>query len=176
MHEHRAHETDEPSVARWAVELGLAAFIALVGAVIVNGSLEQGTGWGATGPESGYFPFCIGVLITLTAAAIGASAVKTKLRAARGMVPLEVFIHYPRLTRVLQVFVPTAIYIVSVRWLGLYLASGLFVAGFMMWHGGYRWKAAAVGVGAPLFFYFVLELWFNIELYKGPLLAWLLER
>jgi hypothetical protein len=50
------------------------------------------------------------------------------------------------------------------------------VAAFMMWHGGYRWKALWTGVGTSVFFYLILELWFKIDLFKGPLLIWLLDR
>ena len=39
------------------VEIGVAAFMVLLGVVTVVGSLKVGTGWGAEGPQSGFFPF-----------------------------------------------------------------------------------------------------------------------
>ncbi len=176
MEHHGAEGHGQAGVHRWAVELGMALFIALVGAVVVQGSLEQGVGWSVTGPESGYFPFYIGILIVASAVIIGASAIRTKVHAMRHAGTLEVFVRVTNLVRVLQVFLPTVAYVAAVYGLGLYIASALFVAGFMAWHGGYRVKALVVGAVTPVFFYLVLELWFSIELYKGPLLTWLLER
>jgi putative tricarboxylic transport membrane protein len=74
----------------------------------------------------------------------------------------------------LQVFVPMVAYIVTVPWLGLYLGSALFIAGFMWWHGGYRWRALPTGIAVCAVFYVLLEVWFQVDLYKGPVLDWLL--
>ncbi len=163
-------------VARWAVELGTGIFIAVVGVVFVYGSLKEGIGWQSTGPESGYFPFYIGVLIVLCGIYNAGAALVTAWREHRNRLGAEIFLEYAKFKPVLHVFVPMAIYIFSVRWLGLYISSAVFVAFFMVWHGKYRWQALWVGVGTPLFFYLVLELWFKIDLYKGPLLEWLMGR
>ena len=37
----------------------------LFGALIIKGALEFNVGWGDIGPEAGYFPFRIGILIVL---------------------------------------------------------------------------------------------------------------
>jgi hypothetical protein len=174
-HASTSHST-APGVSRWAVEFGTAAFVAVIGAVVLNGSLEQGIGWSSTGPESGYFPFYIGLLIIVSGTISAISALRSKFRLAHSHARGEIFLEYSKLKPVLQVFLPTAIYIVSIRWLGLYIASAVFVAAFMMWHGNYRWKALWTGIGTSAFFYLVLELWFKIDLFKGPLLAWLLDR
>lgn len=163
-------------VPRWVVEFGTAILVAIVGAVVLNGSLEQGVGWSSTGPESGYFPFYIGLLIIVSGAIIALSALRSRIRAVRSHTRGEIFLEYAKFKPVLQVFVPMTLYIVSIRWLGLYVASAVFVAAFMMWHGGYRWKALWTGVGTSVFFYLILELWFKIDLFKGPLLTWLLDR
>ena len=47
------------------VEMGVAAFLIVLGAVTVFGSLKVGIGWGAEGPQSGFFPFWVGLLIVL---------------------------------------------------------------------------------------------------------------
>jgi hypothetical protein len=158
------------------MELGVAAFVAAIGAVVLYGSLEQGTGWTDTGPQSGYFPFYIGLMIIAAAAINAFSALRVKIRAVRSNAPEEIFIEYAKLKLVMQVFIPTTLYVVSIRWLGLYISSAVFVAAFMLQHGKYRWQALPTGVGISVFFYLVLELWFKVELFKGPLLEWLLER
>ena len=165
-----------PGIPRWAVELGTAAAVAVIGAIVLNGSLEQGIGWSGTGPESGYFPFYIGLLIIISGAISALTALRTRYRRSHSPARGEIFLEYAKLKPVLQVFLPTALYVVSIRWLGLYIASSIFVAAFMMWHGNYRWKALWTGLATSAFFYLVLELWFKIDLYKGPLLEWLLDR
>lgn len=165
----------EPGIPRWAVEFGTGALVAVIGAIVLNGSLEQGIRWSGTGPESGYFPFYIGLLIVVSGVISALSALRSKLRPVRSDARGEIFLEYRKVKPVLQVFLPTALYVVSIRWLGLYIASTLFVAVFMMWHGNYRWKALWTGLGTSVFFYLVLELWFQIDLFKGPLLAWLLD-
>ena len=48
------------------VEVGVAAFMALLGIIAIVGSLKVGTGWGAEGPKSGFFPFWIGAIVVGT--------------------------------------------------------------------------------------------------------------
>ena len=48
------------------VEVGVAAFMVLLGAITIIGSLQVGIGWGAEGPKSGFFPFWIGLIIVAT--------------------------------------------------------------------------------------------------------------
>ena len=73
---------------------------------------------------------------------------------------------------VLAVLVPTSIYVGLVGFLGIYVASILFIAFFMRWLGKYDWwKLAAVSIGNSVFFFIIFELWFKIPLPKGPLEA-----
>ena len=59
-----------------------------------------------------------------------------------------------------------------IGWLGIYVASILFIGFFMRWLGKYAWwKIVAVSVGNSVFFYVVFEVWFKIPLPKGPLEA-----
>ena len=48
------------------VEIGVAAFMILLGIVTMAGSLQVGTGWGAEGPQSGFFPFWVGSIIVVS--------------------------------------------------------------------------------------------------------------
>ena len=49
----------------------------------------------------------------------------------------------------------------------------MFIAGFMWWQGGYRWRALPTAIAICAVFYVLLEVWFKVELYKGPLAEWL---
>jgi putative tricarboxylic transport membrane protein len=161
--------------ARWKAELGIAMVFIVAGALIVNGSLEQGVGWTPTGPESGYFPLRIGWLIVAVGVIQSGIAIAMARRGRIDPSRRESFLRRDRLKPLLQVFVPTLVYIVAVPWLGLYIASALFIAGFMWWHGGYRWRALPTGIAVCAVFYMLLEGWFQVELYKGPLVEWLAD-
>jgi len=72
------------------------------------------------------------------------------------------------------VVIPTAIYVASMPFIGLYVSSAVFIAWFMRWLGGYGWLlVAAVAIGMPIVTYIVFEKWFLVPLPKGPLEEWL---
>ena len=57
-------------------------------------------------------------------------------------------------------------------WLGLYVATALYLGAVMYVQGGYRLvTSAAVAIATSAFFYVVLETWFRVPLLKGPLEA-----
>jgi hypothetical protein len=66
--------------------------------------------------------------------------------------------------------VPSIFYVGLVGWLGIYVASAVFVAFFMRWLGKYPWwKVAAVSLGNSIVFFVIFEMWFKVPLPKGPL-------
>lgn len=165
----------ERGVARWVGESAVAAVFVVAGALLVNGSLEQGVGWTPTGPESGYFPLRIGWLIVAVGVIQAAIAFAMAHRDRRHPSTREISLRRDRIKPLLQVFLPMVAYVIAVPWLGLYLASALFIAGFMWWHGGYKWRALPTGVAVCAVFYVLLEAWFQVDLYKGPIIEWLVE-
>lgn len=161
-------------VPRWVGELAVALVFVVAGALVVNGSLEQGVGWTPNGPESGYFPLRIGWLIVAVGVIQAGIAIAMARRDQRGSMR-EIFLRRDRIKPLLQVFLPMVAYVIAVPWLGLYIASALFIAGFMWWHGGYRWRALPTGIAVCAVFYVLLEAWFQVELYKGPIIEWVVD-
>jgi len=52
---------------------------------------------------------------------------------------------------VLSVFVPSLIYVLAIYYIGIYVASALFIGAFMYWHGRFPWiKIIPVSVIVPL--------------------------
>jgi putative tricarboxylic transport membrane protein len=144
------------------VEMGVAAFMAVLGAVTIVGSLQVGIGWGAEGPQSGFFPFWIGLLI------VAASAVN--LVRAWAVRARKLFAEWGQITQVLKVVAPMAIYVAAVPWLGIYLASALLTVGFMRLLGRYGWALTlGVSVGLQVITYMTFEKWFLVPLPKGPI-------
>ncbi len=147
-----------------SAEIVVAALFFLAGAIVVYDSVRLGTKWAEDGPEAGYFPFIVGVLICI-ASAVNLAAVYLWARDDE-----KEFVEVEQLKMVLSVLLPAAVYVGLIGWLGIYVASILFIAFFMRWLGKYDWwKLAAVSVGNSVFFFLVFETWFKIPLPKGPL-------
>ena len=147
-----------------SAEIVVAALFLLAGAIVVYDSLRLGAKWAEDGPEAGYFPFIVGLIICV-ASAINLVAVFAWARDIE-----QTFVEVGQLKMVLAVLVPTSIYVGLIGWLGIYVASIAFIAFFMRWLGKYAWwKLAAVSVGNSVFFFVIFEVWFKIPLPKGPL-------
>jgi len=144
------------------VEVGVAAFMALLGVITVVGSLQVGIGWGAEGPKSGFFPFWIGLIVVVTSLY---NLVRAYTHGSR-----KLFATWFELTQVLKVVFPLTIYVGLIPWIGIYLASALLIAGFMRWIGRYGWLLTLViSIGLPVITYVTFEMWFLVPLPKGPL-------
>ena len=144
------------------IEMGVALFIMALGAITMFGTLSVGIGWAAEGPQSGFFPFYVGLMIVI------ASAINF-LRAS-GIARGRQFAEWGQIAQVRKVVIPMAIYVAAVPWLGIYVASGLLIAGFMRWLGRYGWlMTVAISVAMPILIYVTFETWFLVPLPKGPL-------
>lgn len=144
------------------VEVGVALCILALGAITMIGSLQVGIGWGAEGPQSGFFPFYVGLII------IAASVINV-MRAWAGP-GARLFAEWDQLAQVRKVVIPMAIYVAAVPWIGIYVASALLIAGFMRWLGRYSWLfTLCLSVALPIVIYVTFEQWFLVPLPKGPL-------
>jgi hypothetical protein len=147
-------------------DLLTASFFVLLGGVVVFDAARLGIGWGTDGPQSGFFPFWLGVLMIAACAVI-------LLQAARGAAG-RAFVTRRQLGPVLKVLWPAVALVVLTQWLGLYVAAALYTGFYMRWIGRHSWLAVlAVAVLFPLATFFVFEKWFLVPMPKGPLEAWL---
>ncbi|KUO55070.1 MAG: hypothetical protein APF80_17220 [Alphaproteobacteria bacterium BRH_c36] len=148
------------------VALGLLVLAAVV--MIECGSI--GYGWIETeGPEPGIFPFIVAALLACASIANHTQAALFPSNEQR-----EDFVSITGLGRVALVVVPLAVYIAGIGYIGIYVASALFIAIFMMAFGKMPvLRSLAVGTGVPLALFFMFELWFLVPLPKGPLEAML---
>jgi hypothetical protein len=149
-------------------ELVVAAGFFVLGLIVINDSLRLGMRWAGDGPQPGYFPFYLGVIICISAALTFVFALR--MPAAKN----RAFVEVGQLRLVLSVLIPSAVYVALVGWLGIYVSEVLFIALFMRWLGKYPWwKVALVSVGTSLVFFLIFERWFLVPLPKGPVEAWL---
>ncbi|HSD41838.1 MAG TPA: tripartite tricarboxylate transporter TctB family protein [Burkholderiales bacterium] len=159
---------DRPAASTRTIELVVAALIFAFGATVMWDSVRLGARWGADGPQAGYFPFYIGLLICLSTGVIFFRALADKAKAAKP------FVSRGQLLLVMKMLVPSIGYAILIKLAGIYVASTLFIAFFMRWLGKSPWgKTAAVALGVSVVFFLLFEVWFKVPLPKGPLEAWL---
>jgi len=159
---------ERAALSHKTAELVVAGVFFLLGVIVIYDSVRLGANWGADGPQAGYFPFYLGVIIC------AASAITFAFGA---FIPAErnaAFVEVGQLKLVLSVLIPSAVYVAVIDPLGIYVASVLFVAFFMRWLGKYAWwMVALVSIGNSVVFFLIFELWFLVPLPKGPVEAWL---
>ncbi len=145
------------------MEIAVASVMGLFGLIAVIGALRVGRGWGAEGPQAGFFPFYVGSIVVI------ASAVNI-WHVLRSEVDGKPFSEWSQLQQVAAVVVPTAVYVAIIPHLGIYVSSAFLIGAFMMWFGRYAWHLSiAIAVAVPIGIYFMFEKWFLVPLPKGPL-------
>ncbi|HVR53857.1 MAG TPA: tripartite tricarboxylate transporter TctB family protein [Pseudorhodoferax sp.] len=150
------------SFSRQSLEVGTAGLISLFSAAVIHGSLQLETGWGSTGPQAGYFPLRLAILLLVVGLLLTAHAV---WRPVPG-----VFATGEQLRRVLSQFIPTLALALAAPFTGFYLAAAVFLVYMARVHGGFGWgRALLVGVGAAVVMFCVFEVWFGVPLVRGPL-------
>ena len=83
---------------------------------------------------------------------------------------MESFVDEEQLKRVLSVFIPALVYVGAVQFLGLYLASAIYIALFMIVLGKYSTvKSIIVALVVNAVFFGMFEVWFKVPLFKGLL-------
>lgn len=158
------HNNEGGSIGNKTMEIVTALIILLFGAVVSWDSYRIGSGWGADGPESGSFPFYIGLLIIISAAVTIFNALRMDAEEAGE------FVGHGELKLVMAVLIPSIIYVALIDFIGIYVASAIFITVFMVWQGKFSiLKSLIVAVSVNVFFFFMFEVWFKIPLPK----AWL---
>ena len=164
MDQEKPSADERAAVSVRTMEFAVAIALFILGAIVVYDSYRLGSKWGSDGPQSGYFPFYIGLLICLSSVVNFVQA--WLARAAAG----EAFVYRGPFKLVLTVLVPAVVYVLGVKYLGLYLASAIYIAIFMAWLGKYSWlKSVVVGLAVNASFFLMFEVWFKVPLFKGDL-------
>jgi len=143
-----------------------ASLLTALGFLVLGEAVRLGFRWGPDGPQSGFFPFWLAVILI-------AHSVAVIVRAIRRHSPVP-FASSEQLRSVLTVAVPAALMVLVTQFLGLYVASALYLGFYIRRVGRHSW-ATALGLALclPLVTFVVFERWFLVPLPKGPLEAWL---
>jgi putative tricarboxylic transport membrane protein len=147
-------------------DLITASLLMLVGGVVLADAVRLGIGWGTDGPQSGFFPFWLALLLLVTCVGIVLQALL--VASSRPFVSRE------KLGSVLKVLLPALGLVLLTQWLGLYVSAALYIAIYMRWIGRHRWPAVvACAFGTSLAAFLIFERWFLVPMPKGPLEIWL---
>ena len=127
---------------------------------------RTGAGWESTGPQPGYFPFYLSVILA-GASLYGLVAAFLSRKEAS-----ETFVTQAQLRRVFAVFVPTVLFVLAVQFLGLYVASFLLISGFMFLVGKIAWwKSLLTAFIFTAAMFVTFDVAFDVIMPKGPLEA-----
>lgn len=158
-------ETDksEHTVTTRTMDVVVAVLFMGVAALVMADSWRVGARWASDGPQAGYFPFYVGLIMFVASLGTLVQNLVTKTP------NLTNFVDREQLGSVLKVLVPTVVYVVLIEFIGIYVASMIFIAFFMAWLGKYKWQVILpVAVGVPLVLFVMFEIWFLVPLPKGP--------
>ena len=162
------HDSDEepsPSVvANNTVDAVVAAVLVIIASVVMYEARRLGAGWTSDGPGAGYFPFYIGLIIFVSGLGILYQSLAGKAR------DTDTFVNRVQLSRVLSVLLPATVYVLGINFLGMYLASAIYIALFMVVLGKYpALKSVLIAVAVVTLFFMMFEVWFKVPLFKGSL-------
>jgi hypothetical protein len=157
-------DTSPAVVGRRPVESATLAIVLAFAVLMGWDNYRTGASWESTGPQAGYFPFYVSVI--LAGACLWGLALEVLHRGEAD----EPFVRQQQFKRVMQVFVPTLLYVPATEWLGLYVASFILIAGFMAWIGRIKpWICVVTALVFSVAMFVTFEVAFDVIMPKGPL-------
>ena len=160
-----APDADSPAVtSTGVVDVVVSVLLLLLAVMLGWDNWRAGAAWDSTGPQPGYFPFYLSVVL-------GAASLYGLLAAflSRG-VASETFVTRAQLRRVMAVFVPTFLFCLAMQYLGLYVASFLLISLFMVFIGKIAWwKSLLTAFIFVAIMFVTFDIAFDVIMPKGPL-------
>ena len=163
-------DSEDAVVSNRTMNMVVSLALMAVAMVVMVSSYRLGAGWAKdVGPDSGYFPFYVALIMFCTSTVTLVQNFLSRARDGGGS-----FIVHGELMMVLQVLIPMTIFVVLSLYIGIYISTFLFIGFFMTWHGRYPlWKTLPVAILVPIALFIIFEIWFLVPLPKGPFEAWL---
>jgi hypothetical protein len=163
MSENANNSKSEASIGMRAMEIITALLFIVFGLVVMVGSIKLGASWGSDGPQAGYFPFYISLIILLSSSVtLYQAAIVDRKKEDEPFVEKEPF------RQVLAVLLPAFVFVLFMQLIGIYVSAAAYIVVFMVWLGKYSlWKSAAVGIGVSIALYMMFEFWFQVPLPHG---------
>lgn len=162
-----APEVNSPQVVSVRVVDVVVSLLLLALAVTLGyDNWRTGAGWESTGPQAGYFPFYLSIILGGASLYGLVAAFLSRTEAS------ESFVTQAQLRRVMAVFVPTVLFVLATQFLGIYVASFLLISGFMRLVGKIAlWKSLLTAFVFTAAMFVTFDVAFDVIMPKGPLEA-----
>jgi len=160
-----APDDASPSViSRRTIEILVSLLLLGLAALLAYDNWKTGIEWDSTGPQPGYFPFYLSVILG------GASLYGLIAASFSRDAKTETFVTRAQLRRVMLVFVPTAAFCLATQFLGIYVASFVLISGFMRFVGKIAWwKSLVTAIVFTGLMFVTFDVAFDVIMLKGPL-------
>ena len=145
-------------------EISVSLAFMLLGVIVVADSIRLGFMWGMSGPESGFFPFYLGVGVVISSVIVFFNAFTQykKEGAGKPLMPPGA------LKSILWVLIPSTGMVVIMELVGLHIAAALYLVFYMRAVGKIGWVTTLlVGIISPLSLYVIFDKLFLIPLPQG---------
>ena len=154
-----APEADSPALTDVrVVDVAVSLLLALLAGTLGYDNWRTGIGWDSTGPQAGYFPFYLSVILAGASLYGVAVALLSRKEAA------ESFVTRAQLRRVMAVFVPTLLFCLVTQFLG--------ISAFMRMVGRIAlWKSLLTAFVFTAAMFVTFDIAFDVIMPKGPLEA-----
>jgi putative tricarboxylic transport membrane protein len=153
-------------VSTRTVDMVVSLLLLALAALLCFDNWRTGIAWAPDGPQAGYFPFYLGLILA------AASLYGLVASLVTGAGTTQTFLTRGQLRRVMQVFIPTLLFCLLTQWLGLYVASFLLIAGFMRIIGRIAlWKSMLTAFLFAIIMFVTFDIAFDVIMPKGPLEA-----
>jgi putative tricarboxylic transport membrane protein len=162
-----APEADSPAITNTrVVDVTVSLLLVALALTLGYDNWRTGISWDSTGPQAGYFPFYLTIILAGASLYGVAAAFLSRQEAS------ESFVTRAQLRRVMQVFVPTLLFCLAMQFLGLYVASFLLIAAFMRMVGRIAlWKSLLTAFLFTAIMFVTFDIAFDVIMPKGPLEA-----
>ena len=145
-------------------DIVVALGLMVIGLLVLGDAVRLGFGWGLSGPESGFFPFYMGLGIVICTFFIVLRAIKIYKKEGAGK-PL---IPKGGTAQILWVLLPAIGVVLLTELLGLHLATVLYLTFYMGVVGRIPWgKVILLSLLVPLVIYVLFDRIFLIPLPEG---------
>jgi hypothetical protein len=159
-----APDVDSPAVvATGTVDVAVSLLLLALAAILAFDNWRTGISWDSTGPQPGYFPFYLSVIL-------GGASLYGLVTTYLARETAEAFVTRAQLHRVMLVFLPTLLFCLGVQYLGIYVASFLLTAAFMRLVGKIAlWKSLLTALVFTAIMFVTFDVAFDVIMPKGPL-------
>jgi len=145
-------------------EIWVSLTFVLLGVIVIADAIRLGFMWGMSGPESGFFPFYLGVGVVISSLIVFFNAF-TQYRKEGAGKPL---MPPGALKSILWVVIPSTAMVMLMELVGLHIAAALYLGFYMRAVGKIGWVTTLlVSIISPLSLYITFDKLFLIPLPQG---------